>query len=292
LFIMAIKKLVKKKFKQKLVRKYRLVILNEDSFEERLSFKINRLNILVFGTLFSILLVTITSIIIAYSPIKEYIPGYSSTALKQKATRLIYKADSLEKVLKINRAYINTIKKVLTGKIDTFPSLDKNQFLDKPVNIDDKKLNPTKADSVFRNEVESKDRYTLFNKATKNTKVVFFAPILGRITQTFNVKEKHYAIDIAAKTGTPVKAVADGTVIFSEWTAETGYVIIIEHTNGFLSVYKHNATLLKKQGDLVVAGEVIATVGNTGEFTTGPHLHFELWHDGYPINPTQFIDFE
>ena len=292
LLIMAKFKSTKKNFKQKLVRKYRLVILNEDSFEERLSFKINRLNILVFGTLFSVLLISITAVIIAYSPIKEYIPGYSSSALKQKASRLVYKSDSLENVLKINKEYINTIKKVLMGKIDTFPAFNKKPPLNEKISVDDKKLQPSKADSVFRNEVEQKDRYTLFNKATKNTKVVFFAPILGKITQTFNVKEKHYAVDIAAKTGTPVKSVADGTVIFSEWTADTGYVIIIEHTNGFLSVYKHNATILKKQGDLVVAGEVIATVGNTGEFTTGPHLHFELWHDGYPIDPTQFIDFE
>jgi len=289
---MSKEKLNKKTIKQKLVRKYRLVILNEDSFEERFSFKINRLNILVYGTLFSILLITITSIIIAYSPIKEYIPGYSSTALKQKATYLVYKSDSLDQVLKINEIYLESIKKALSGKIDTFPTRVNKQLSEEPISIDDKKLNPSKADSVFRNEVELKDRYTLFNKATKNTKVVFFAPVLGKITQTFNVKEKHYAVDIAAKTGTPVKSVADGTVIFSEWTAETGYVIIIEHTNGFLSVYKHNAIVLKKQGDLVVAGEVIATVGNTGEYTTGPHLHFELWNDGFPINPTQFIDFE
>jgi len=289
---MSKKNLNRKTIKQKLVRKYRLVILNEDSFEERFSFKINRLNILVYGTLFSILLITITSVIIAYSPIKEYIPGYSSIALKRKATRLVYKSDSLNQVLKINNAYLKSIKKVLSGKIDTFPTRINKQLSKEPISIDDKKLNPSKADSIFRNEVESKDRYTLFNKATKNTKVVFFAPVLGKITQGFNVKEKHYAIDIAAKTGTPVKSVADGTVIFSEWTAETGYVIIIEHTNGFLSVYKHNATILKKQGDLVIAGEVIATVGNTGEYTTGPHLHFELWNDGFPINPTQFIDFE
>lgn len=283
----------KETFKQKLTRKYRMVILNEDSFEERISFKITRLNILVFGSLFSVLLISLTSIIIAYSPLKEYIPGYSSTALKQKATSLVYKADSLEHVLKLNSAYIEAIRKVLTGKIDTFPAFDKEVILDKkPIAIDDEKLNPSEEDSLFREQVELEDRFTLFNEAVKSTKVVFFAPVLGKITQTFNIKEKHYAIDIVAKTGTPVKTVADGTVIFAEWTVETGYVIIIEHTNGFLSVYKHNAIILKKQGDLVTSGEVIATVGNTGEFTTGPHLHFELWNDGFPIDPSQFIDFE
>lgn len=282
-----------KKLKKKLTRKYRLVILNEDSFEERISFKINRLNILILGGVFSVLLIALTSVIIAYTPLKEYIPGYSSTALKQKATHLVYKSDSLERVLSVNNAYLDAIRKVLTGKLDTFPTFDKNSVVKaKPKAIDQRKLLPSEEDSVFRDQVELEDRFTLFNKATKKTKVVFFAPILGKVTQKFDIKTKHYAIDITAKTGTPVKSVADGTVIFAEWTAETGYVIIIEHTNGFLSVYKHNATLLKKQGDLVLTGEAIATVGNTGEFSTGPHLHFELWNDGYPIDPSQFIDFE
>mgnify|MGYP000480597311 FL=1 len=120
---------------------------------------------------------------------------------------------------------------------------------------------------------------------------MFFAPVKGGITQQFNVNEKHFAIDVVAKTGTPVKAVADGTVIFSEWTAETGYVLIVEHVNDFISVYKHNGTILKEQGDFVKSGEVISNVGSTGELTTGPHLHFELWNNGYPVNPTNYIDF-
>lgn len=280
----------KKNLKQHLVRKYRLVILNEDSLEEQLSFRINKLNILVYGGLFSILLIILTSVIIAYSPIKEYIPGYSSTKLKQQATRLVYKSDSLEQVLKVNNAYLETIRQVLTGKIDTFPKFNRESLTNQPkINNN---LNPSALDSAFREQVELENRYTLFNEAIKNTKQVFFAPLLGKITQDFNIKEKHYAIDVTAKSGSPVKAVADGTVIFSEWTAETGYVVIIEHTNGFISVYKHNAIALKKQGYIVLSGEVIATVGNTGEYTTGPHLHFELWNDGFPLNPSQFIDFE
>ena len=121
---------------------------------------------------------------------------------------------------------------------------------------------------------------------------VLFAPIKGTITEEYNPDDRHYAVDIVAVRDTPVKAVADGTVIFAEWTAETGYVIIIKHRNDLLSAYKHNASLTKEQGELVKAGEVIATVGSTGELTTGPHLHFELWRQGYPIDPTNFIDFE
>jgi len=121
---------------------------------------------------------------------------------------------------------------------------------------------------------------------------VLFPPVSGTISESYDVKSKHYAVDIVVEENTPIKATADGTVIFAEWTAQTGYVILIEHSSGLISVYKHNASLTKSQGDLVKAGEVIATAGNTGELTTGPHLHFELWSDGYPVNPTNFIDFK
>src|SRR5690606_26614292 len=121
---------------------------------------------------------------------------------------------------------------------------------------------------------------------------VLFPPVNGTISESFNLKEKHYAVDLVVPKNTPIKATADGSVIFAEWTAETGYVIILEHRQGLISVYKHNGSLTKSQGDLVKAGEVIATSGNTGDFTTGPHLHFEFWNDGYPINPTNFIDFK
>ena len=290
---MALDLKTKKNIKQHLIRKFRLVVLDEETFEERLSFKINRLNILVYGGVFSILLVTLTSVIIAYSPIKEYIPGYSSTYLKQKASFLVYKTDSLEQVLKANDAYLEVIRKVLTGQLKTVPKIRRDSILNqKQLNPNDKILMPSALDSSFREQVELESRYSLFDVPTKSTKQVFFAPLLGKITNTFNGKKKHYAIDVTAKSGTPIKAVADGTIIFSEWTADTGYVIMIIHTNGFISVYKHNALALKRQGDLVASGEVIATVGNTGEYSTGPHLHFELWKDGFPVDPSLFIDFE
>ena len=114
----------------------------------------------------------------------------------------------------------------------------------------------------------------------------------GTVSEGYNPEEKHYAVDIVTAKDAPVKATADGTVIFAEWTAETGYVIILEHKNGLISVYKHNASLAKEQGELVKAGEVIATAGNTGELSTGPHLHFEIWSEGYPIDPANFIDFD
>ncbi|MGB5364108.1 MAG: M23 family metallopeptidase [Aureibaculum sp.] len=284
------KKKNRNKLKEKLTFKYRFVVLNEDTFEERFSFKLNRLNVLVLGSLFSMLLIGLTIILIAFTPLKEYIPGYSSSDLKKKASDLVYKVDSLQQKLAVNDVYIQNIQQVLTGKIKDV-TFDKDSIAEQ-LRIEDVNLNATPVDSVFREEVEREDRYSLFEKATKKTEIVFFAPISGRITDTYNPKEKHYAIDIAVEKDSPVKAVADGTVIFTGFTAETGFVIILEHTKGFLSVYKHNASLHKEQGDLVKSGEAIANAGSTGALSTGPHLHFELWSDGYPVNPLNFIDFK
>ncbi|MDH3323268.1 MAG: M23 family metallopeptidase, partial [Flavobacteriaceae bacterium] len=151
---------------------------------------------------------------------------------------------------------------------------------------------PSAIDSAFREAVEEEDRFSVFEQATKNSDIVFSSPIKGTITEDYNVKDKHYAIDIAVDKNTQVKAVADGTVIFRGFTADTGYVVILEHSQGFISVYKHNATIFKEQGELVKSGEVIASAGSTGVFSTGPHLHFELWNDGYPVNPSNYIDFK
>ena len=153
-------------------------------------------------------------------------------------------------------------------------------------------FHPISEDSLLRQKVDKEDKYNLFESATSATNFVLFPPVNGPISAPYNVKEKHYAVDIVVAKDTPVKATADGVVIFAEWTASTGYVIIIEHSYGLISAYKHNASLTKSQGDLVKAGEVIATAGSSGELSTGPHLHFELWNDGYPINPTNFIDFK
>lgn len=287
---MAKKDKKKGKLKQKLTDKYRLVVLNEDTFEERFSLKLSRLNVFVLSSVFSILLIVVTAILIAFTPIKEYIPGYSSTQLKRKTATLIFEADSLKTKLAILEKYTNALRPVLTGnfKIEAIDSF-KNEAT--RLVVDERKLNATKKDSLFRERIDNNDRFPLIDNTENTVKIVFFAPISGSLTQEFNANNKHFAVDITAKTGTPVKAIAEGTVILAEWTAETGYVITIQHTNRYISVYKHNGSLLKSQGDFVKSGEVIANVGSTGELTTGPHLHFELWSNGYPVNPLNYIDF-
>jgi murein DD-endopeptidase MepM/ murein hydrolase activator NlpD len=289
---MAKDKQKKQRLRNKLLHKYRLVILNEDTFEERISFKLTRLNVFVLVTFSVILLIVLTTFLIAFTSLREYIPGYSSTALKQKAIELNEKIDSLQQAKIRDSIYLASIRNVLTGEIKS-ESINKDSLYKSfELDAEELKLTANKQDSLLREEVAQEDKYNLFETATSKVNFVLFPPVKGEITQEYNPKEKHFAIDVVVSKGTPVKATADGTVIFSEWTASTGYVIIIEHPNNLISIYKHNATLTKQQGELVRAGEVIATVGNTGELTTGPHLHFELWSEGYPINPTTFIDFK
>jgi murein DD-endopeptidase MepM/ murein hydrolase activator NlpD len=281
----------KKKFARKLLHKYRLVVLNEDTFEERFSIKLTRLNVFVLVSLSSIFLVAATTFIIAFTSLREFIPGYSSAKLKRQATELNYKTDSLQQVIALNEQYFASIKRVLTGDVKTV-QFNRDSILEAASNDSEiPNVAPTKEDSILRAKVDKEDKYNLFESAISASNFVLFPPVNGTISEPYNIKERHYAVDIVVAKNTPVKATADGTVIFAEWTAETGYVVIIEHSYELISVYKHNTSLTKEQGDLVKAGEVIAMAGSTGEYSTGPHLHFELWSRGYPINPTNFIDF-
>ena len=289
---MADKRKHKKKFAKKLLHKYRLVILNEDTFEERLSFKLTRLNVFVTLTLSAILLVAATTIIIAFTPLREYIPGYSSPELKSRAVDLAYKSDSLQRVLKLNDQYLQSIRSVLTGEAET-GSLNRDSLMESPQPPGEiEPIEPSRADSLLREEVEQEDKYNILASAADNVDFSLFPPVKGSISEGFNLEDRHYAVDIVVPKNSAVKSVADGRVIFSEWTTQTGYVIIVRHNYGLLSVYKHNASLTKEQGDIVKTGEVIATAGSTGEYTSGPHLHFELWNEGVPVNPTDYIDFD
>lgn len=287
------KKLKKRReIKKKLLHKYRLVILNESTFEEKISFKLSRLNVFVTGSLCIIGLIGLTTLLIAFTPLREYIPGYSSTRLKKQATDLTYETDSLVRVLNNTNRYLDNIRLVLKGDIENNvinrDSL-RAQFKLDPTSVD---LTPIKQDSLLRAEVALEDKYNLFERSGVKTDFVLFPPVSGTLTQKFDPEKRHFAVDVVAPRETPVKATANGMVIFAEWTVDTGHVIIIEHDNGLISAYKHNGSLNKSQGDIVRAGEVIAAVGNTGELTTGPHLHFEIWQNGTPINPLDFIDFK
>lgn len=282
----------KRNLAQKLLHKYRLVILNEDTFEEKVSFKLTRLNVFVVVTLSAILLIAATTVLIAFTGLREYIPGYSSTELKQRAVNLAHTSDSLQTVVELNNQYLNSIKRVLTGDVKSVDFNRDSLMETHRLNPEDVDLSASKEDSLLREVVVQEDKYNFLETATSRANYALFPPLKGPFSEGFNIKDKHFGVDIVASHNAPVKSVADGTVIFSGWTAETGNVVIIEHSYGLLSIYKHNSSLTKEQGERVQRGEVIATAGSTGEYSTGPHLHFELWSEGRPVNPVDFIDFQ
>ena len=243
----------------------------------------------------SILVISIfvsgTVLLIASTPLKEFMPGYSSTEMKAQAAENAFKLDSLSNAYNQSIQYLNSIQSVLVGDLK-FDELEERKIDLDTVLKRSKEIVPTNIqDSLLRAIVDQEDKYNIQSISNSKVDFVLFPPAKGDLSQEYDPTNKHFAVDIVLKENAPIKSVAEGTVIFSEWTASTGHVIIIEHPYGLISAYKHNASLSKEQGDFVSAGEVIATAGNTGELTTGWHLHFELWSDGYPMDPENFIDF-
>ena len=281
----------RKRLSKKLLSRYRLVILNEENYEEQFFFRLSILNLLIISTFVLSFLITSTLLILSYTSLKEFIPGYASDSMRKQAILNASKLDSLTISYNQSLNQLNSIKRVLTGDIK-FEEFKEREFKLDTQNIE-VKLNSKKIkeDSLLRNIVDQEDKYSLKVNETGNESFLFFPPVSGQISQRFNPSIKHYAVDIVAKENEPVRSVADGVVIFSEWSFDTGYVIILEHNKGYLSVYKHNESLNNSQGDIVQGGDIIGTVGNTGEYSTGYHLHFELWNNGYPLNPEDFINF-
>lgn len=281
----------RKKIKKKLLSRYRLVILNEETFEEQLYFRLTRLNVIIISTFLFSVLFSGTILLVAFTPLKEYMPGYASTKMRKQANQNAYRLDSLMHAYTQSQLQLTSIRQVLTGELE-FEELKENQLLGDTQNNAIKEIpKRSKDDSLLRSLIDLEDKYAIVNKDEKSVNFMLFPPALGSLSQTYDPVIQHYAVDVVLNENEPIKAVAEGMVVFSEWTADTGHVIIIEHPYGLLSVYKHNSALTKTQGETVMAGEVIATAGDTGEYSTGYHLHFELWSDGYPVNPENFIDF-
>ena len=281
-----------KGFFKKLFNDYKVVVSSEDTFEEKFAFKASKINVFVLMLVYSVILISFTISIVFFTQLRELVPGYSSSDLLNRAIYLTQKTDSLERQIELNNKFYKSIEDVLSGKTDEFIERD-NIPIDSGLN--DKNLfsiSPNSEDSILRNYVDSQDKFNL----TKNELVIenkmFFSPIKGDITQTFNFEENHFAIDIAADIGTPVKSILDGKILFSEWSVDTGHVIIVDHGDNIVSVYKHNSKSLKEQNDFVQAGEVIAYSGNQGSLSSGPHLHFELWKNGTPIDPEPLLNFQ
>lgn len=279
---------------EKLKNKYRLTISNEATFDEVLSIRLSRLNVFTVAGLFSVILIALVTLLIAFTPLREYIPGYPDGEMRRNIEKNAVLVDSLSLELDKRDRFFQGIKNVIAG--NDFDSVAQPQA-DSVVDPRYKNLTFTKSesDSLFRKEHEEDEKYNLTLENTSKSKGLsnlhFFPPIKGMISQKFNSRSSHYGTDVVGGMNERISSVLDGTVVFSEWTLNTGYVIQIQHSNNLLSVYKHNSELLKKAGEHVKAGEAIALLGNSGELTSGPHLHFELWHNGRPLNPENYIKF-
>ena len=279
-----------KTWKGKLLDQYRMIIVNEKTFEEQFYFRLSRLNVIVLLILLISSIMTGTFFLITSTPVKEFIPGYPSSELRLKAIKNTFLLDSIINVTKQQEQFLESIKNALLGENS---QIESEEYMP-PISqgeTDEYLVTQVREDSILRSRVIQEDKYNFARSSDSNLIGLLFPPAKGEITQNYDPDSKHYGVDIALSENYPVKSILDGRVIFAEWTAETGNVVIIKHSRELTSIYKHNATLYKKQGDLVSTGEVIASAGNTGEFSTGTHLHFELWLSGYPVNPIDFINF-
>jgi len=287
---------IKRSPNKNLKNKFRFVVLNDETFEEKFSLSLSRNNVWVFLGVIGFTLIFLTAAAIIYTPLKYFIPGFGDYNYRSQILQLQFKTDSLQDALDARALWLENIANVASGNIDTTrPKANTGGKVDKAhIKLDE--IKPQ--DQELRKQVEDEDNYSLSYGANQNNGAVdevkqmhLMDPVEGYVTDEYDKQKEHYGIDVAAKQDAPVKAVLDGKVISASYTLETGYVIEIQHANNLVSMYKHNSKLLKKPGNFVKAGEVIAFVGSTGEFSTGPHLHFELWHEGRSLNPKDYIVF-
>ncbi|MDC3260074.1 M23 family metallopeptidase [bacterium] len=284
----------KKKIIKSLRNKFRLVVMNDDTFEVKFSMFLSPLNVYTWGSIIVLVVVFITSILIAFTPVREIIPGYADVQTKQMATYALIRADSLQEKARMELQYAENIRAILQGRDPA--AMDSISQTGESISIKDIENKPSKQDSLLRQRIESEDQYNLhFNNddgATSSiSKMFFFTPLKGIVSATFSLKEQHFGVDIIAPENEAIKSTLDGTVTLATWTSETGHIIQVQHENNLISMYKHNSVLFKKVGDKVKAGEAIAIIGESGELSSGPHLHLELWHNGTPVDPQDYIIF-
>jgi len=280
------------KDRSKLFDTFKLLVVNDETFEEVFSQRLSRLNAFVFLVIFVGLTSALSFFVIAATPLRYLIPGIESAALQREVETLLVKTDSLQRVIETDSKYLDGIRRVLSGEVVyEAPEIDSTSvFMDAPST--DQLLETRKSIAILEleSQVKKEEAFSPVVEASVSNPL-YFAPLSGVVSGAYDPAVGHLAIDIAAAEGTGVKAITDGTVLHAEWSANTGYNLVVVHQGETVSVYKHNGVIFKKQGDTVTAGEIIASVGNTGELSSGSHLHFELWKQGKPVNPQQYIKF-
>jgi len=280
----------KNNLSERLSTRFHLLLVNEKTLEKKKLLSSTSLNLIL--TIFFVFIIVLASsfLVIYFTPLKEYFRGYTSVELRENAIENTLKLDSLENLYILQSNYINSIKDLLAGNI-SFIDINRDSILNQDSTVELEVVKTNIEDSILRALVEEEDKYNAFELTGERFTNVLFPPVKGGLSSFFEEDSKHYGVDIVMPLNSPVHSISEGVVVFAEWTSETGYVIIIEHLNGLTSIYKHNSSVIKTQGDKVQTGEIIAFTGNTGELTPGPHLHFELWYQGEPVDPQSYIEF-
>jgi lipoprotein NlpD len=285
------KKRHNKSFWSRIRFKYRLSFFNESTLEEVWSIRLSQLTVFIYFCIFAFILVALTATFIILTPVRNYLPGYLDVEIRKEILQNALKADSLEERIAIQTRYLENLSDILSGNItiDSIQSVtDTLSFASSNYNIP---RSEREAAYIRRFEEEEKYSLTALNPNPPQTELFFYKPLNGIISSPFDAQKRHFGIDLTSALRENVIATLDGVVIYTGFDPNYGNVISLQHKNEFISIYKHNEIILKETGDRVVAGEAIAIVGNTGELSTGPHLHFELWHNGKPVNPEDYIAF-
>ena len=274
--------------------KYRFSVINDHTLEEIWRIILTRYNAFLLITFLLVFIIVATSALISFTNLREFIPGYPDVAMRRNILMSAIRLDSLDHQLKLRDKYFENLNSIISGNA----LVEMSAQQDTAKNYKAIKFNTSADDSALRARVEKEERYnlTLGPSATESVSGLaslhFFPPVKGIVSGRYDVRTKHFGTDIVTKPRALVSAVLDGTVIFTGWTMETGFVIEVQHPNNIVSVYKHNASLIKETGDLVRAGDAISVVGDSGElYTSGPHLHFEIWYKGSPLDPEKHILF-
>jgi hypothetical protein len=274
--------------------KFRFAIFNDTTYEEVWRIRLTKSNALLAAALLLLLIIGINTSLIAFTNLREFIPGYPDVTMRRTIIMNALMLDSLEHELDLRDKYFEDLNDVITGRQPVEHMVMRDTTRDYSNIVFRKSVE----DSLLRSRVEQEEQYSLSGhlpapeRGTSLASIHFFPPVKGIVSSNFDLRTRHYATDIVTQPKAVVSSTLDGTVIMTGWTMETGFVIMIQHSNNLVSVYKHNSRLLKEMGDKVWAGEAISIVGDSGElYTSGPHLHFELWHNGEPLDPTQYIFF-
>jgi murein DD-endopeptidase MepM/ murein hydrolase activator NlpD len=274
--------------------KYRFSVTNDTTFQEVWRIRLTQYNAFLLITSLFFFVIGTTAMLIAFTNLREFIPGYPDITMRRNILVSAIRLDSLEKELALRDKYFANLNSIIAGNLPA----DNYALRDTSRNYKSITFKDSPEDSTLRAQVENEDRYNLnlgpvaSEPVTSLASLHFFPPVKGMVSGKFDPRSKHFGTDVVTKPKSSVGAALDGTVIFTGWTMETGFVIEVQHTNNIVSVYKHNASLLKTAGDMVRTGEAIAVVGDSGElYTSGPHLHFEIWYKGRPLDPEEHIIF-